>query len=145
MIIAIDPGKMTGWARLTPRGGAVAHSFGGGEQPLYDVLHWIHESMKQGLRPDIVCEDFIFTKETLKKSRQTYSTEGIGALRFLCEEYGSQFYVQTPAAAKRFSTDEKLKRIGWHTPGKPHANDAARHLLLHASGEGLIDLRLFTE
>ena len=145
MIIAVDPGKMTGWARLTPRGGAVSHSFASGEMPLYDVLHFIHETMKQGIGLEIVCEDFVFTKETLKKTRQTHSTEGIGALRFLCEEYDMSFFLQALGAAKGFGTDKKLKRIGWYQPGTPHANDAARHLLLHASGEGLIDLRSFIQ
>lgn len=140
MIIAIDPGKMTGWARLNPAG-----SFISGQQPLYDVLYFIHEMMKQGVKPEVVCEDFIFTKETLKKSRQLYSTEGLGALRFLCEEYECNFYIQTPAAAKRFSTDEKLKRIEWFTPGKVHANDAARHLLLHGVENGLVDVRQFMQ
>lgn len=140
MIIAVDPGKMTGWARLNDAGG-----FESGEQSLYATLYFIHETMKQGVgsKLEIVCEDFIFTRETLKKSRQMYSSEGIGALRFLTELHDVPFYIQTPAAAKQFSTDEKLKLIRWHRPGKGHANDAARHLLLHAEGEGLIDVRQF--
>ncbi len=139
MIIAIDPGKMTGWARINKN-----LVFASGEMPLYDVLHFIHEMMRQGgVVPEIICEDFIFTKETLKKSRQLYSTEGLGALRFLCEEYECNFYIQTPAAAKSFSSNEKLKKIGWHTPGKVHANDAARHLLLHGVEHGLVDVRQF--
>ncbi len=138
MIIAIDPGKMTGWARLT-----TPIHFSSGEEPLYNTLHFIHEMMKQDQKPVIVCEDFIFTKETLKKSRQLYSTEGLGALRFLCEEYECDFHIQTPAAAKRFSSDDKLKKIGWYQPGKVHANDAARHLLLHGVENGLVDVRQF--
>ncbi len=142
MIIAVDPGKTTGWARLNDAG-----SFESGEQSLYATVYFIHETMKQGVgsKLEIICEDFIFTKETLKKSRQIYSTEGIGALRYLTELYGVPYYIQTPAAAKRFSTDEKLKTIGWYRPGQGHANDAARHLLLHAAGEDLIDVRQFIE
>ncbi len=138
MIIAIDPGKMTGWARLNKN-----LVFNSGEQPLYDVIHFVYEIMKQGVKPEIICEDFIFTKETLKKTRQIYSTEGLGALRFLCEEYECQFYIQTPAAAKRFSSNDKLKQIGWYRPGKTHANDAARHLLLHGVENGLVNVRQF--
>jgi len=140
MIIAVDPGKMTGWARLNAAG-----SFESGEQSLYATLYFIHETMKQGVgsKLEIICEDFIFTKETLKKSRQIYSTEGIGALRYLTELYDVPFYIQTPAAAKRFSSNEKLKQVGWYRPGKGHANDAARHLLLHAVKEGLVDTRQF--
>ena len=140
MIIAIDPGKTTGWARLNDAGG-----FASGQQSLYATLYFIHETMKQGVgsKLEIVCEDFIFTKETLKKSRQMYSSEGIGALRFLTELYDVPFYIQTPAAAKQFSTNKKLEQIGWYRPGQGDANDAARHLLLHAVGDGLIDVRQF--
>ncbi len=72
-----------------------------------------------------------------------YSSEGIGALRFLTELYDVPFYIQTPAAAKQFSTNKKLEQIGWYRPGQGDANDAARHLLLHAVGDGLIDVRQF--
>lgn len=137
-VLAFDPGKMTGWARLH-----AGESFQSGEQPLDHVLHFVFETLKQEFKPVLICEDFVVTMETLKKSRQMYSTEGIGALRFLANEYQCEFILQTPAAAKRFSTNEKLKRIGWWNPGKNHANDAARHLLLYGVSNGLISARQF--
>jgi hypothetical protein len=120
MIIAVDPGKTTGWARLNSY-----DSFDSGEQPLHSTIYFIHE--------------------TLKKSRQTWSTEGIGALRYLTKVFDAEFVLQTPAAAKSFSTNDKLKKIGWYKPGKGHANDAARHLLLYGVGNGLVDVRQFME
>lgn len=140
MIIAVDPGKTTGWARLNAR-----HHFESGEQPLYSTIYFIHETLKHGFKPIIICEDFIFTSETLKKSRQTWSTEGIGALRYLTQVFGAEFVLQTPAAAKSFSSNDKLKKIDWYTPGKGHANDAARHLLLYGVENGLVEVRQFME
>lgn len=140
MIYAFDPGKMTGWARLSPGG-----EFQSGQLEWYDSLYFVHETLKSGGRPDIVCEDFIITSETVKKSRQSYSSEGIGVLRFLTKSYGCRFEIQTPAAAKSFSSNDKLKRIGWYVPGQDHANDAARHLLLYAVKQGRIRLDQFIE
>lgn len=37
----------------------------------------------------------------------------------------------TPSTGKAFWDDKKLKALGLHKPGKPHANDALRLLLTH--------------
>ena len=64
----------------------------------------------------------------------------IGGLRYLAvvgDEYVGplRFVRQTPAQAKSFGTDDKLRRLGWYTPTPGgHANDAARHLLAFAVG-----------
>ncbi len=141
MIVALDPGKETGWARLS----VGYDTFASGQLPWYDALYFIHETLKQGFKPIIVCEDFIYTRETLKKSRQVWSTEGIGVLRFLTHQYECEFILQTPSAAKSFATNTKLKKIGWYKPGKDHANDAARHLMVYAVGHGLIPVHAFKE
>ena len=41
-----------------------------------------------------------------------------------------EIYWQTPAQAKGFMTDERLKRAGAWVKGKPHERDAWRHLIL---------------
>ncbi len=126
---------MTGWAVLGPDG-----EYTGGEDLLHEVLASVETLLIEGARPIIVCEDFIFTTATAKKSRQTWSTEGIGVLRYMAARYQVSFIIQGPAAAKRFAIDDKLKAMGWYhpTPGG-HRNDAARHLLLYADGVGRID------
>jgi hypothetical protein len=140
VIIAVDPGKMTGWAHLR------LGMFNSGQMPLSDYLVWFDQVLEEGLQPTVVCEDFIYTTETAKKTRQTWSTEGIGVLRFLTAKYGFGFHVQTPADAKRFSTNAKLKAMEWYRPSKGgHANDAARHLLLYCVKNKLIDPRPLLE
>jgi len=136
LIVAIDPGKMTGYALLKPG------SFLSGQAPLQDALVWIDETFTAGHRMTIVCEDFIYTAATAKKTRQTWSTEGIGVLRYLASKYDVGFYLQAPVDAKKFSTNDKLKAMGWYKPTKGgHANDAARHLLLYCIKNKLIDPR----
>lgn len=134
-VIAFDPGLTTGWARLNE-----AHRFTSGQDEWYPVFHTFYETVRSGTKPIVVCEDFIYTKETLKKSRQTWSTEGIGLLKFLAVRYQLDLTIQAPADAKTFSTKQKLERLGWWTPGQDHANDASRHLLLYGVANGLVRL-----
>ena len=134
VILAVDPGKETGWASLT----LGIHS--SGQMPLHKFLMWLDGALDAGLMPQIVCEDFIYTTETAKKSRQTSSTEGIGVLRFLALKHDLGFALQSPASAKKFATDDKLRKLNWYQPSKGgHANDASRHLLVFAAKHRLID------
>jgi len=63
------------------------------------------------------------------------TTDRIGAMRLIADHGGVQFVRQTPAQAKSFATDDKLRKLGWFspTPGG-HANDATRHLLVYLAG-----------
>jgi len=104
------------------------------------------------LQTRLIVEDFIITAETLKKSRQTWSLEAIGALRYLVELFGDypipvddgrgliipriSMTLQSPSSAKAFATNDKLRNVGWYVPGKGHANDAARHLLVYCAAHG---------
>jgi len=139
-ILAVDPGKMTGWARLTNG------EFDSGECSMEEFLTWIKTTIIEiGLRPHIVCEDFIYTPQTSKKSRQTWSTESIGVLRFIAREYGCGFTLQSPSDAKSFASNTKLKGLGWWNIGKGHANDAARHLLVYSVKNRIIDPRILLQ
>ena len=84
----------------------------------------------------VACESFIPRPGV--RTWQPDALEVIGALRYVCYRRGASFELQSPADAKRFSTNEKLKKLGWYhpTPGG-HANDGLRHLLL-----ALVRLRL---
>ena len=142
MIVAFDPGETTGWARLDP----VSLEFRSGQLPWYSAWYWFNDTLSANPAyiQQVVCEDFIYTAETAKKSRQTWSTEGIGVVRFLCQYYGLPLTIQSPSSAKSFATDKKLKRIGWYTPTKGgHANDAARHLMVFAVSNGVLPLERF--
>lgn len=140
-VIAIDPGKKSGMASLMFEENGSRGTFTSSEGPLLEGIEWL-EGVASILGAELVVEDFIYTAATAQKSRQTWSTEGIGMIRYLAYKYGLDLAIQTPVAAKKFSTDDKLKKLGWYFPSKGgHQNDAARHLLLYCVNQKLINPR----
>lgn len=94
----------------------------------------------------VVCEAFIISERTTKSASDGWKRGRelmfIGATEFMCRQTGVEFVTQTPADAKSFATDEKLRRMGWWTAGKDHSRDASRHMLLALTKRKLIDPRL---
>lgn len=122
-ILAVDPGLTSGWALLRPDGTVTTG------QSDFEAMMRAAERYAPTV---VVCERYTITAETLRKSRQTTALELIGALRWMTVKSGGEFVMQSPADAKRFSTDGKLTSAGWLQPrARDHANDACRHLLLY--------------
>ncbi len=92
----------------------------------------------------IVAERFTITAQTAKNSQQTWSLEIIGMLRLLALMYGADpLDLQSPADAKRFCTNTRLKALDiWHIGGGGHALDALRHGVLWFTRHGWSDRRL---
>ncbi len=88
----------------------------------------------------VVYETFAITGRQGRGKPSNETVQMIGALRWICGRHGVQFVGQAPADAKGFSTNDKLKKLGWKTPSSPdHARSAARHLLLYLARQHLID------
>ena len=136
-VYAVDPGKMTGVAWID-----TDHplSFQSWMLPHMDFLEsaWAFLVNSSDDVDLIVCESFIITAQTLKKTRGNWSLEQIGCLRWMCHHQRVEFELQSPADAKGFADNTRLKEVGWYKTGAGHDNDAARHLLLavarHDSG-----------
>jgi hypothetical protein len=134
VVLAVDPGKKTGLSLYAQ----------GSESLLTNELSFPEtdefvESVCQmhGEQLAVVCEKFTITAQTAKNTQAPWSLEEIGVCRYLAHKYGCEFAsLQAPSSAKTFSTDARLKALGWWTPGKGHANDATRHLLLYLAGHG---------
>ncbi len=89
----------------------------------------------------VVVESFIINAGTIKKAREgNVSLELIGVARYLARKARTEFKLQTPSEAKSFSTDEKLRRIGWHVRESDHQRDARRHLVLALATAGEPDM-----
>lgn len=133
-ILSVDPGKMTGyvvWTDGEREEGELAH------EPFLDFA-W--DLVKAGDIDVIVCERFIITAQTGKLSQAPWSLEQIGALRFFAHRLGIPFELQSAADAKRFATEDKLRRAAWARPkGAGHARDAQRHLLVYLVRRNLFD------
>lgn len=124
-VIALDPGKTTGWAEWD------GETFLSQELPCWSAVGLLDERLIRGGVEAVVCESYHVTRETLKKTRQYWSLESIGAVRYLCMRRRVPFYLQTPGDAKSFVTNDKLRALDWRWPSAGgHQDDAARHLAL---------------
>jgi hypothetical protein len=136
-VLAVDPGRTTGFALCSADVGEIFH-FNAWQEPDWVSAVWEVEQRRAWTQL-VVCESFVISPQTVRKSQQTISLELIGAMRYLCARTNTEFKLQTPADAKRLGTDARLKALGWWTPGQDHARDATRHLLLALVTRGLID------
>lgn len=139
-ILAIDPGKMTGWAVIEYSPTSI-ESLSSAEFTVDEVL----ASLRNGIdladpenHPDrIIIEDFRITTGTGKLGSPDWSLRLIGAVEYLCYKYSIPMTKQFPSNAKAFSTNNKLKAVGmWHVGGAGHANDALRHAMLYMVTKG---------
>ena len=143
-MLAIDPGKMTGIAAYDSKSGALGvcekDVEGTGPDWSYDYLFSLIERFTPSY---IVCESFRITANTAKNTQAPWSLELIGVARLAAGIHGSNFQLQAPGDAKGFSTDAKLRALGWYNPSKGgHQNDATRHLLAMLVKRGWWDDRL---
>lgn len=137
-ILAVDPGLESGYAVFSREEKYDDTFFSTSER---GELKFLDEIIPYITRYDaVICEDYIVNKNTIEKSRQNYSLEIIGALRYSCHFYDIQFVLQTPAQAKSFATNDKLKKLGWFSGGAGHADDAARHLLVYCVNNKIIPI-----
>lgn len=133
-VLAVDPGKTTGLAWwLDGRDPYVE------EAEMIPLLSGVETSLMSRRGTLIVCERYVIGPQTLRKSRQTWSLEIIGALRYLAAKWGAEFVLQDAAGAKRLVPDRALKALGWWAVGKEHGRDALRHLAFRLLQDGRLD------
>jgi hypothetical protein len=135
-LVALDPGVTVGWA-----------TFQTGER--YKSGQWLHYktwsmldtgAFQRGI--DVVIYESFQYRPHMPKVNLT-PVEVIGVVKEWCRQNKVQCVGQTPAQGKAFWTDERLQKMHLYKPGKPHANDATRHLLYYmyfGKGKGVIDI-----
>lgn len=131
IIIAIDPGKTCGLAIYD----VAEKTMLGSEVDFFDFGDWLNTSLHNLKSADVTvmvaCERFTIGAGTIKRSQDAHwALEGIGVARYVTHCYAYEFLLQSPADAKQFATDAKLRKADWYVPGKGHANDAIRHASL---------------
>jgi hypothetical protein len=89
------------------------------------VVSYLDRLLEAGNVEWVACERFQQTPHT--RTAQYEALEVIGALRYLCHRYRVPFHLQGRADRFRVSVTA-LRELDWWTVGKPHAQDAARHL-----------------
>ena len=144
-LLAIDPGKMTGWSELSyTSNNYTLHSTA--ELSVDEVWEVLVNGLDvpEGPHPDvIVIEDFKITTGTGKLGSPDWSLRLIGAVEYLGFKYDIPVVKQYPSNAKAFSTNDKLRAVDmWHKGGAGHANDSLRHAMLYMVKHGWRDDRL---
>ena len=133
MYLAIDPGGTTGLAWLTV--GEDGKMFFGSEQieGRYEAETWIAQTIGLILVDvTVIIERWDVRKNTHSLTNQDDPRYIIGYVDGISNALHHVTYVeQTPAQAKKFGTDAKLKQLGWYVAGEDHSRDAARHLLTY--------------
>lgn len=145
VIIAVDPGKMTGTCVLGMPSGGEPVMLASAEYECREFAPFMREQLHQwfpGTQVDIVCERFVINAQTVRNTQAPWSLEQIGILKQVLRDKDipeDSIIWQAPADAMNMFTNEKLKRLGyWHRGGAGHANDATRHALLRAVKSGWI-------
>jgi hypothetical protein len=122
-VVAVDPGKTTGVAVWTGGLGAVSCQF----EDKHEFYQWAE--LHVTTQTTFVVENFVPRKGALTWVPD--SLHIIGWIEGRVWQWGyPKFVLQSPAQAKSFATDDKLRRLGWWVPGQDHARDALRHLVV---------------
>lgn len=145
-IVALDPGKTTGWVygrcidgRFELSNGEALFRIGHGQigQKEEELGTLCRSVMESGVRV-IVYEDFVLyagRSHTGGTARSGVSPVDVMAFIrgwLFAEGWEGRFVGQMAAQAKSMCTNDRLKKAGLWFPGEPHARDAARHAWLHA-------------
>lgn len=142
-IFAFDPGKTTGWALAEVENGDVLNITYGEDAPFVVCARIDAWFRAYGERLQPVGEKYTITARTATLSQQHDALEIIGVARYLAWKHDCQELLLQPTNTKKFSTDKRLKAMGWwHKGGGGHANDALRHLMGYLVSIGWMDDRL---
>lgn len=144
-MMAVDPGKCTGWGFLDWLPGEMP-TFRGGEMSHDQFMDWVGFPVLHDFRQvpflhyygidHVVAEGFKITQRTAQTNpsdTELWSVKQLGMLEWICRWQERPFTRQMPAA-KTFDKDgAKIKRLGWWAPSPGvkgeagHRRDAARH------------------
>ena len=137
MRLALDPGQTTGVGYRIEDGTLRGLQWPGEE--IEAVLEGLHAHY--GL--DEVCIESFQSRGGARVNLS--APETIGRIKSWCEHNEVPYVMQTPAAAKRMVTKDRLRAFGGWVRSNEHARDALRHLLYREHKLGLIDVKSLDE
>lgn len=120
-----DPGQTTGAACLDLETGKF---FSGQYDPGELALHLLTMSRVSGVRLLIGYEQYLAAGGP-QRGTSKHSQGAIGVIESTAMQCGITLLKPVPSSSRIVASPAFLRRMGWYTAGKPHANDAARHLL----------------
>lgn len=141
-ILAVDPGTSTGYLVVDQREPTKIVMCG--QLPPAEFTTFAHTLMP-ALAGVAVEGVFISHKTSIAASNMVDLMDVLGWVTLECRRRGIPIDRQRPADARAFSTDEKLKHLGWWNLGQARGNrdvrSAARHMLLYLVKHGLLTPR----
>ncbi len=132
MRLALDPGKTTGVGWRTEDGELRGLQWPG--ESIWVVLYGWHST--EGIT-ELLVESFVSRPGP---AISLTGVETIGRIYAWCELEGITPIMQTPSAAKRMVTKDRLRQAGGWIRGQEHARDALRHILYREHKVGELDL-----
>lgn len=146
LIYALDPGLKSGVCVLELETGKEPVLKWSAEQEVSEVVPTLRGLLHAYPHLEVVCERFVITVQTAKKSPQGWSLEIIGSVKQTMRDFGrseEEIFFQKPADAMNLYPNASLQKLGyWHRGGKGHALDAIRHGLTYLSDNGWMPTRL---
>jgi RNAse (barnase) inhibitor barstar len=120
-LIALDPGVTTGY--VIEQTDVLEHG-----QCKPDAVWDLLDDLTRPLV--IVCESFQYRRQQL--NAVLTPVEVIGVVKEYVRQHPDvELHFQTPAMAKSYWNDQRLKMYGLWFTGEQHARDAARHILYY--------------
>jgi len=144
-LVCLDPGLKSGCAVVYVSQSSLV-LMESAENTVQETWEWLENTVNDSHSgiTEVVCESFIITPETGKKTQSPWSLRLLGVAHYLSEKNGVPYVEQTPSQAKRLVTNQMIKDAGvWHRGGAGHANDAIRHGMYRAiqlgwKGDGVL-------
>jgi len=127
-ILALDPGKTTGFCRGEWNGDKGILVLSPGEQQFTaeTMMGFLHDNWQKNFT--LIYEGFSY-RNAARPGLDLTPVELIGVIKLFCQSEKVTHYEQTPAVGKGYWTDEQLKRFQVYVAGLRHGRDAMRHLL----------------
>lgn len=127
-LLSIDPGLATGLAFLDitdPLNPKKVWTKEVDVIEFYDTVPDCITEFKDNLT--VVCENFIITVQTAKKTQSPWSLQLIGIVQYFCYMNDVELHLPNPSV-REFTSHDMLKKFDlWHTGGAGHAMQALRH------------------
>jgi DNA-directed RNA polymerase subunit N (RpoN/RPB10) len=129
IVLGLDPGKITGVGLWHTDVLAVRF-----QAPADEAMDWVTDTLALYQRSDtpihVACERFTVTQATVTKGGDAHhSLEQIGVYRYLARRMDHSFELHGASDCKKFTSDDRLRALGWYTPTKGgHTNDSLRVL-----------------
>lgn len=130
-MVSFDPGETTGWATFQKPNSRDGYRSGQIKHNIHGVWAFLETSCGEVFSqyPDVIVFETFDYRPRLDKANLV-PVEVIGVIKIWAASHDIPLKPQHPGQRMWWS-DEKLKRSRLYRPGKPHANDAMRHLLTY--------------